>query len=167
AITSKKLGLRISHVEAGLRSFDWSMPEEINRVVTDRLSDLLFVAGPSGTQDPLREGVDESRIVFVGNVMIDTLRNHMSLIDQRTVIQDYQVSPQSYIVATLHRPSNTDDADRLLAWMRAFEDVAAMLPVIFPVHPRTKKFLESMRYSAQTKLLNLVEPLGYLDMISL
>lgn len=166
ALTAKKLGLRLAHVEAGLRSFDWSMPEEINRVVTDRLADLLFVSDPSGIDHLRTEGVEPERIVFVGNVMIDTLFRYLPLAKNRRGYVQYHLTPGGYAVVTLHRPSNVDDPDRLKEWMDAFEEIAKEIPLLFPVHPRTQMRLKEMGWGEGRKV-RLLGQLGYLDMIGL
>ena len=167
AIVTKKAGLRLAHVEAGLRSFDWTMPEEINRVITDRLSDLLFVSEPSGIENLKAEGVEESRCCFVGNVMIDTLLRCLPLIENRDVLNRFDVRHGRYAVITIHRPSNTDSLGRLRSWMLTLEKLADQIPIIFPVHPRTRKRLSELGYAPRHSQLMLIEPLGYLDMIAL
>jgi len=167
AVVAKKMSLRLAHVEAGLRSFNWAMPEEINRVVTDRLADLLFVSEPSGLDNLRAEAVEEERLRFVGNVMIDTLMRCLPIVERRDVAGHIGVSSGEYVTATIHRPSNTDSPERLRAWMLALEDVAARLPVVFPVHPRTREKLGELRYEPRSAELRLIEPLGYLDMLAL
>ncbi|MBI1976479.1 MAG: UDP-N-acetylglucosamine 2-epimerase (non-hydrolyzing) [Candidatus Omnitrophica bacterium] len=167
AIAAKRIGLRLAHVEAGLRSFDWSMPEEINRIITDRLSDLLFVSEAAGVVNLLREGVEAKRICFVGNVMIDTLFRFLPLTDKADVLNRLRLSAGDYGVVTLHRPSNTDTPERLCEWMRAFETIAEKMPLIFPAHPRTIKRLQECGYKVNHPALRLIEPMGYLDMIAL
>jgi UDP-N-acetylglucosamine 2-epimerase (non-hydrolysing) len=167
AITAKKMGLRLAHVEAGLRSFDWSMPEEINRVVTDRLSDLLFVSEPSGVENLLAEGTEKDRVYFVGNVMIDTLLQSLPLAEKRNILDRFGVRPGEYAVITIHRPSNTDSDERLQAWMETLDGLADQMPVIFPVHLRTQKRLDEMTYKPSNAQFLLIRPLGYLDMIAL
>ncbi len=165
ALVTKKLGFRLAHVEAGLRSFDWAMPEEINRIVSDRLSDLLFVPDPAGVENLLHEGHSTERIKFVGNVMIDTLKANLHLADQRQMLTDLELSAQHYGVITLHRPSNTDVPEQLQAWMDAFEQLSANFPLVFPVHPRTRSRLKFV--PRDPKRFRLIEPIGYLDMLAL
>ncbi len=143
------------------------MPEEINRIVTDRLSDLLFASEPAGVANLLREGIEAQRICFVGNVMIDTLFHFLPLVDQQVVLNRLGLSAGGYGVVTLHRPSNTDAPERLRRWMSAFESVAERLPLVFPVHPRTAKRLVEFGYEGNQPRLRLIEPMGYLDMIAL
>ena len=167
AIITKRVGLRLAHVEAGLRSFDWSMPEEINRVVTDRLSDLLFASEPAGVENLLCEGVEADRICFAGNVMIDTLFRFLPLADERAVLNRLGLPVGGYGVVTLHRSSNTDAPERLRQWMQVFETVAEKMPLVFPVHPRTAKRLVECGCKVSQPALRLIEPMGYLDMIAL
>lgn len=167
AVVGKKLGLRIAHVEAGLRSGDWNMPEEINRVVTDRLCDLLLTTEVSAVDNLKKEGVEENRIHFVGNVMIDTLLSSLPLTEGREVLTKSGLKAEEYALVTMHRPSNTDPQGLLLGWMKAFEDLAGHIPVVFPVHPRTRKRLEEELYQKRAKNLILLPPQGYLDMLTL
>src|SRR5947199_164199 len=141
ALTSVKLGIPVAHVEAGLRSFDRTMPEEINRIVTDTISQWLFVSEPSGRDNLWREGIDEERIFFVGNVMIDTLiacRERIAAAD----LGEIDLQDEPYAVLTLHRPANVDDPAALRSLMDALEEVQREIPIVFPVHPRTKKAME-------------------------
>src|SRR5439155_8993474 len=143
ALTSVKLGVPVAHVEAGLRSFDRTMPEEINRILTDTISQWLFVSEPSGRDNLWREGIDEERIFFVGNTMIDTLiacREQIAAAE----LSEIDLPDSDYAVLTLHRPSNVDDPAALRGLMEAIEEVQRELPIVFPVHPRTKKALEAV-----------------------
>jgi UDP-N-acetylglucosamine 2-epimerase (non-hydrolysing) len=177
ALTAAKLGIPLAHIEAGLRSFDRTMPEEINRMVTDTLSDYLFVTEESGKQNLLREGVDAKKIFFVGNVMIDSLQQSRHLWECSTVHETLGVRRGEYGVVTLHRPANVDDGETLHALMQALAEVSKRLPIIFPVHPRTRKRLEflngrlsGLRFDSQRvngRNLYCVEPLGYLDFMAL
>src|SRR4051812_2039032 len=149
ALVCAKLQIKVAHVEAGLRSFDLSMPEEINRMVTDRLADLLFTPSEDGDRNLQREGVVKERIYLVGNLMIDTLVRLMGQASARwsEMPQTLQLTPDSwhagrFALATLHRPVNVDDPARLRALLAALEQVATQLPVIFPVHPRTRRVIE-------------------------
>jgi UDP-N-acetylglucosamine 2-epimerase (non-hydrolysing) len=162
ALVASKLGVPVAHVEAGLRSNDRTMPEEINRVLTDAISDWLFVSEPSGVANLKREGVPERRIHFVGNVMIDTLLACRELAGRSTVLEELGVAPRGYAVLTLHRPANVDRPEVLDGLLRAIGRLARELPIVFPVHPRTRKALEG-RQVAGSGQLKLVEPLGYLD----
>lgn len=170
AITAVKLWIPVAHVEAGLRSFDRRMPEEINRIVTDAVSDLLLTASRDGDENLIREGVDPARIHFVGNVMIDTLLRHRARAAASDVLGRLGVPPRGYALLTLHRPSNVDDRETLGGIVSALEAVQARLPIVFPVHPRTLKRLESFdllaRLAAMPGMI-LTEPLGYLDFLCL
>ena len=168
-LVSVKLGVRLVHVEAGLRSFDRTMPEEINRVVTDALSDLLFCSEPSGVANLRREGVAEGKIFFVGNVMIDTLLAHRAKAEASRILEDLGLAPGGYAVLTLHRPGNVDDPATLGRILDALEVVQRDLPIVFPVHPRTRKNLEGAGAArvAAMKNLRLIDPAGYLDFLRL
>jgi UDP-N-acetylglucosamine 2-epimerase (non-hydrolysing) len=164
ALVCAKLGVRVGHVEAGLRSRDRSMPEEINRLLTDQLSDLLFTPSPDGDENLCREGIQTSKIHLVGNVMIDTL---VRLLPRTTMNLPDNISAP-YALITLHRPSNVDD----LPWLRALLDMlihlSRRLSVIFPVHPRTRQRLNDLGADqAARSRLHLLEPLPYLEFISL
>lgn len=165
ALAAVRLGIPVAHVEAGLRSFDRSMPEEINRVLTDHISEYLFTSEPSGQRNLRAEGIPESRIFFVGNVMIDTLlRFREKAKQQSSVLSHLRLEPGQYAVVTLHRPSNVDHPERLEAMMGVLRTLASELPVVFPVHPRTQARLGEMR--GQGRLI-LCPPLGYLDFLRL
>lgn len=170
ALVAVKLGIKVAHVEAGLRSFDRSMPEEINRVLTDAISDVLFVTEPSGAENLRREGVAPEKIHFVGNVMIDTLIRSRTRADHSTILNKLDLFPRKYAVLTLHRPSNVDREENLGAILSALERIAEDMAIVFPVHPRSRKNLGTMsleeRISA-IRPLKLVEPLGYLDFLKL
>ncbi|MES1245220.1 MAG: UDP-N-acetylglucosamine 2-epimerase (non-hydrolyzing) [Acidobacteriota bacterium] len=170
ALASVKLGVPVIHVEAGLRSFDRTMPEEINRVLTDAISDLLLVSEPSGVENLKREGRPEGAIRLVGNVMIDALT--LQLQAAREVFQPARldVEPQGYVLWTLHRPSNVDDPAALGPAVDAIRRTAGKLPVVFPVHPRTERALRGAGLEpalAEDPHVILTEPLGYLEFLSL
>ncbi|HEY6051378.1 MAG TPA: UDP-N-acetylglucosamine 2-epimerase (non-hydrolyzing) [Thermoanaerobaculia bacterium] len=171
ALVAAKLGIRIAHVEAGLRSRDWSMPEEINRILTDRLSDLLFTPSPDGDENLAREGIDPSRVHLVGNVMIDSLRAALPRARESRIHARLGLAKGGYALATLHRPSNVDESDALAKVLGALGEVAGRLPVVFPIHPRTRARLAAdARLSERAegrKGLQLVDPLGYLDFLAL
>jgi UDP-N-acetylglucosamine 2-epimerase (non-hydrolysing) len=169
SLVATKMHIPVVHVEAGLRSFDRSMPEEINRVVTDSISDILFCTEESGVKNLESEGIPPEKIHFVGNVMIDALMRHKPLADQSTVLADLGLEGGSYALVTLHRPSNVDDPVTMAGILDVLEHVAARMPVVFPVHPRTRKGLEN---SGQIKRLTsagirMTEPLGYLEFLKL
>ena len=176
---------KLAHVEAGLRSFDRTMPEEINRIVTDSISDYLFTTEESANQNLLSEGIPKERIFFVGNVMIDTLLRHRSRAQESTILQDLQLAegPQvkPYAILTLHRPANVDDQGVFCHMLDAFLDISKHMPVIFPAHPRTLKriqdedlgdyfvdhFVQGPEPWDSRVRIRLVPPLGYLDFLCL
>ncbi len=168
SITAAKLDVPVAHVEAGLRSFDEQMPEEINRVLTDRISRWLFVTEPSGVENLLREGTPKERVHFVGNVMIDTLLACQDRFVRSDVMSRLEVREKEYCLLTLHRPSNVDDGATFAGVWRAIGEIASEVPVIFPVHPRTTaKMREAGFSSSDLPGLRMVEPLGYLDFLAL
>jgi UDP-N-acetylglucosamine 2-epimerase (non-hydrolysing) len=164
ALVASKLLIPVAHVEAGLRSFDRTMPEEINRVVTDQLSDLLLTPSPDADDNLRREGIAESRIHRVGNIMIDTLLSHLPAASFERVRARFNLTRRGFAVMTLHRPSNVDDSETLDGILSALSDLAAGMPVVFPVHPRTRRRLEAGKVPAGVLT---VEPLGYLDFLAL
>lgn len=164
-LVASKLGIRVAHVEAGLRSFDRAMPEEINRLVTDVLSDYLFVTEPSGVENLRAEGIPEERVFLVGNVMIDTLLRFRERAARSRVLDQLSLEPGGYAVVTLHRPSNVDDAAQLAKWIGVLKSIAEKLKVVFPIHPRTQKHVEEAGLT--TDGLLCVGPLGYLDFLRL
>lgn len=164
ALVAAKMGLAIAHVEAGLRSRDWSMPEEVNRVLTDRLSALLFTPSRDGDENLRAEGIESSRVHFVGNVMIDSLAAALPRARESHIHQRLELGRKGYALATLHRPANVDDPAALRGLLSALAEVAAQLPVVFPIHPRTRARLPS---GFDAPGLKLVEPLGYLDFLAL
>jgi UDP-N-acetylglucosamine 2-epimerase (non-hydrolysing) len=155
------------HVEAGLRSHDDDMPEEVNRKLTDAISDLLFVSDPAGMGHLSREGVPAARTFFVGNVMIDTLLAARAQAMQSPILEELGVTARGYGLITLHRPSNVDDPQQLAALLGTIEQAASELPLVFPVHPRTRARLAQARLHPDEKRWRLVEPLGYLDFLKL
>ena len=166
ALVASKRGIPVAHVEAGLRSRDRSMPEELNRIVTDALSDLLFATSRDAVDNLTAEGIPASRILFVGNPMIDTLLRHIEIARERAPLVRFGLEDKSYAMVTLHRPQNVDDPRRLLRIFAALESLSADIPVVFPVHPRTLDRIGRMGESAP-RSLRLLEPLGYLDFIGL
>ncbi len=167
ALVAAKLGIRVAHVEAGLRSFDWTMPEEINRVLTDRLSDMLFTTEPSGTENLRREGIPKEKIHFVGNVMIDTLVRLLPVAKERWPHLQAALGLERYVLVTLHRPANVDDRCQLREILDGLGDIAGHIPVIFPLHPRTRERMHAWQYVSTPSGLLLLEPLGYLDFLAL
>lgn len=165
ALVAAKRGVRVIHVEAGLRSYDRSMPEEINRVLTDQISDLLFTTEKSALANLQREGIDPSRVEFVGNVMIDTLYRNL----ERAVPAGRTLGaalPQ-YAVLTLHRPSNVDDPATLAALLDVVGEINRRLPVVMPLHPRTRGSIEKFGFTARLDGLRILPPVGYLEMLGL
>jgi UDP-N-acetylglucosamine 2-epimerase (non-hydrolysing) len=169
ALVAVKLGVPVDHVEAGLRSFDRTMPEEINRVVTDSICELLFTHSPEANAHLNREGRAGSAIRFVGNVMIDELDAHLQAARRRRALHELGMSDGGYALCTLHRPANVDEPASLAKLIEILSDVAAELPVIFPVHPRTKSRLEAARAEGLQlpNRLILTPPRGYLDFLQL
>jgi UDP-N-acetylglucosamine 2-epimerase (non-hydrolysing) len=165
-LAAVKLGIPVAHVEAGLRSFDRSMPEEINRILTDAVSSWLFTSEPSGAENLRREGVPDERIHFVGNVMIDTLLTHIERARAAAPLAALGLRPGGYAVLTLHRPSNVDDPERLGRLFAVLEELHAELPLVFPVHPRTRGAIER-QLGGRAPKLQLVDPLGYLEFLGL
>ncbi len=170
ALVATKLDVRVAHVEAGLRSFDRRMPEEINRVLTDAISDLLFVSEPSGLENLAREGVDPKKVHHVGNVMIDTLRANFDKAEGSDVRDRLGLKKGAYAVVTLHRPSNVDDPAVFSGIMDALGAIQDDLPVVFPIHPRTRANLQRMgmasRFDSMPKV-RTIDPVGYLDFLKL
>ena len=170
AIVAKKLGHELAHVEAGLRSGDLSMPEEINRIVTDSISDQLFVTEQSGVENLQREGRPETSIHFVGHVMIDNLFYQLGKLEQEgssaRISDEFKRNHENYGVVTLHRPSNVDDRETLAALLGALADIGERLPLIFPLHPRTGANLERFELSLPPSIV-VTEPLPYMDFLNL
>jgi len=164
ALVAKKLLYPVVHVEAGLRSLDRSMPEEINRIVTDAISDLLLVTEESGMMNLLREGIPEARVVHVGNLMIDSLYYHLEKAKDSDVITRLGIPSGPFGLVTLHRPANVDDPERLAELMRALDWISQDLPLYFPVHPRTQAHLRNGNVGRH---IHLIDPLGYLDFLGL
>lgn len=165
-----KCGVPVAHVEAGLRSFDRTMPEEINRVLTDALADYLFTHSPDADENLRREGAPEERIFRVGNVMIDTLREYEAAARARDVAGRLGLQAGGYAVCTLHRPSNVDDPGTLRTVVQILTDLQSECPVVFPMHPRTRTRLETFGLAdvlLEQKNLQAIDPLGYLDFIGL
>ncbi len=175
ALVATKKGIPVIHVEAGLRSFDRAMPEEINRILTDQISDLLFTTERSGRENLLREGIDESRIRFVGNVMIDTLRRNLErAVPVAKTLQDsgreaFPAGHEGYAVLTMHRPSNVDNPDTLRVLLDTIRKISPRLPVIFPMHPRTRAMIEKFGLGEMLNAPELIQlpPMGYLEMLGL
>lgn len=167
SIVASRLGIKIIHVEAGLRSFDRSMPEETNRVIIDQLSTLLFTSEKDAEENLIREGVDKKKICFMGNVMIDSLIKSLKKCEESDVIKKLGLLPGEYSILTLHRPSNVDNKETLENILKVVSEIADRISVVFPLHPRTKKSIVSFRLSGYLLKLKVSKPLGYLDFLNL
>lgn len=168
ALVAAKLGIRIAHVEAGLRSFDRSMPEEINRLLTDAISDFLFVTERSGINNLSKEGIPEDKVFFVGNVMIDTLVQYLPRLSSTRTLETLNLEPNGYVLATFHRPTNVDTQHRLAEIVELLNSLGRHKKVIFPVHPRTQSNL--VRFSLLSVFsddVHVTEPLGYIEFLKL
>jgi UDP-N-acetylglucosamine 2-epimerase (non-hydrolysing) len=166
ALVAAKLCIPVAHVEAGLRSFDRSMPEEINRVLTDRLADLLLTPSPDADDNLLREGIGPARIVRVGNVMIDTLFQQLDRAEHSHVLDELALKPREFAVLTLHRPSNVDDGESLAGLFNALGRISSRLSIVFPAHPRTQARMQEFGIAAPEGV-RVISPLGYLDFLRL
>ena len=167
-LVAVKLGVKLIHVEAGLRSFDRAMPEEINRMLTDTISDLLFVTEQSGCDNLVHEGVPAERVHFVGNVMIDTLMANREKAKNSDILSRMNLDPKSYAVITLHRPSNVDNLEMFERIISAFEQIQKDIKLIFPIHPRTLNNIKGTELDSRVKAMEnliLLEPVGYLDFL--
>jgi UDP-N-acetylglucosamine 2-epimerase (non-hydrolysing) len=171
-VTAKKIGIQVAHVEAGLRSRDMSMPEEINRLCTDVLCDYLFTTDRMAAENLRREGISENKIHFVGNVMIDSLLKHKAMAAQLSISKRMGLEPGRFATLTMHRPSNVDDKDTLESIFQAFFEIGRELPIVFPIHPRTQKMIEQFgltKYLSKNRIKGIwaIEPLSYLDFLNL
>jgi UDP-N-acetylglucosamine 2-epimerase (non-hydrolysing) len=170
SLTAVKLSIPVAHVEAGLRSFDRNMPEEINRVVTDAVSSFLFVTEPEAISNLLNEGKSRDSVFHVGNVMVDTLLSNLPRIDCRTSLDRLGLRPGEYVLATIHRPSNVDSSEDLQRTVSILDSIQRDWKLVFPVHPRTRVRLSQHsleRKIASLENISLIEPLGYLDFLKL
>ena len=161
AIVAKKLNTKVAHVEAGIRSFDLTMPEEINRMVTDSITDYFFTTTQLANQNLLKSGVDKSKIYLVGNVMIDTLLANVRKFKKPVFFDDLNLVESEYFVLTMHRPANVDETKKLKEMMTEIVNNVKGLPILFPIHPRTAKIFNDLGINADN--LKIVEPLGYLE----
>jgi UDP-N-acetylglucosamine 2-epimerase (non-hydrolysing) len=170
ALVAVKRNIQVAHVEAGLRSGDRRMPEEINRILTDQISDLLFTTERAAAANLRTEGIDAGKIFFVGNVMIDTLYRHRERASQSDVIRRLGLKERAYAVSTLHRPSNVDSPAAALNTVLALEELARRLPAVIPLHPRTRSRLESfglLERLRQWPAVQILDPLGYFEFLAL
>jgi UDP-N-acetylglucosamine 2-epimerase (non-hydrolysing) len=169
ALVASKLHIKVGHVEAGLRSFDKTMPEEVNRLLTDHVSDHLFVSEPVGLENLKKEGIGPDGVVFVGNIMIDVLIQNMEKCQRSVILEKLSLKPRDYAVVTLHRPSNVDNPEILKLLLETISGACNELPVVFPCHPRTRETIK--KYNILTDELSdsilFIDPLGYLDFLSL
>lgn len=161
AITSQKMGIKVAHIEAGIRSNDWSMPEEINRLVTDSISNYFFTTSETANRNLINSGHDSSKIFFVGNTMIDTLLANQSNFKKPSIWSLFGLEEKKYIVITLHRPANVDDHNQLIKYIKEIINTTRDLKLIFPVHPRTKKVFKKLGIKHDRLLI--IDPLGYLE----
>ena len=168
SLTAKKLNIKVAHVEAGLRSFDMEMPEEINRILTDRISDYLFVTEKSGLENLKNEGVDDSKIFFVGNTMIDSLTYYLPKAEKSKILEEFDLVKGNYVLVTFHRPSNVDGKEELTKLINFLNKIAEKRKIIFPIHPRTRNNISkySLNHSINQSV-NLCDPIGYIDFLSL
>jgi UDP-N-acetylglucosamine 2-epimerase (non-hydrolysing) len=164
-----KLGIKVAHVEAGLRSFDRTMPEEINRILTDSISDLLLTPSPDGNENLKKEGIPDEKVKLVGNVMIDSLLRNLKIAESSIIREELNLTENKYAVMTLHRPSNVDNKETFSGLLEALLKISERLPIIFPAHPRTRGKIEEFGFSEKVENSNikLIEPLGYLDFMRL
>ena len=170
SIVASKLNIKIAHVEAGLRSFDREMPEEVNRILTDVISDLLFVTEKSGLENLEKEGIPKSKIHFVGNVMIDSLIHFLEKAKESKIMQELETEAKKFALITLHRPSNVDHKENFLKLLNALENIEKNIQIIFPIHPRSRNMIEKFNLDERIKSmtnLKLLDPLGYLDFMNL
>ena len=168
SIVAVKMGIKIAHVEAGLRSYDRTMPEEINRLLTDQIADYLFVTEKSGIENLKREGIPENKIFFVGNVMIDSLIYYMPKAEKSKIISELKIGSTNFVLITLHRPANVDSPYFLKEMVSFLNTVAEKRPVVFPIHPRTSKNLKKYKIDKLlTKNVHLTDPIGYIDFLYL
>jgi UDP-N-acetylglucosamine 2-epimerase (non-hydrolysing) len=169
-IVANKMGIKVAHVEAGLRSYDRQMPEEINRVLTDSIADLLLTPSIDGNMNLIKEGIAEEKICFVGNIMIDTLYNMLKRSDESTILSDLGIHEKSYGLVTLHRPSNVDQEETFSDFVGIMQKVGKKIPLVWPVHPRSKRRAKEFNLWERlntVKSLHLLEPVGYLDNVCL
>ena len=167
-LVCSKMGIKVAHVEAGLRSFDRTMPEEVNRIVTDSLADLLLTPSADANENLRREGIPDTKIKLVGNVMIDTVVANLDKARASHLMADLGFEAMGFVYVTLHRPSNVDQEDSLAAIITEFKHLAARVPVVFPMHPRTRKMCEQFGISVNgNPNLKIIEPIGYHDSLNL
>ncbi len=170
SIVAAKLCIPIAHVEAGLRSGDRTMPEEINRILTDSIADLLFITEKSGVDNLKREGISTEKVFLVGNVMIDSLVMHLKKAQASIILEQLGVGERGYSLVTIHRPANVDDPENLQKILTAFNEIQKSIKIIFPIHPRTRKMIQTFGFQNQVdqmQNLKLIDPVGYFDFVRL
>lgn len=167
ALVASKLWIPVAHVEAGLRSFDRTMPEEVNRVLTDQISDLHFITCSGARENLIKEGIGEEKIHFTGNVMIESLIRMASKIDTSTIMEQFNLKPGQYALTTLHRPSNVDDFEVFRGITEALDELGKSLPIIFPAHPRTQNRMRSFGLDGLNHHIHMKDPIGYYDFLAL
>ena len=168
-VVAAKLHIPTAHVEAGLRSYDNKMPEEINRIVTDRIAQFLFVSEQSGLDNLRKEGTDEGKVFYTGNIMIDSLVRNLSIAEKSGILESLQLEPRSYVAMTLHRPATVDNREVLVPLLETLNEIGEKIPIILPCHPRTTKMIEQFGLSIaiNSEAVRIIEPLGYLDFLKL
>jgi len=169
ALVAKKLAIKITHVEAGLRSFDQKMPEEINRILTAQISDLLFITEKSAEINLKREGINPNKIHFVGNIMIDNLIRNLNKARNLDILEKYNLRKNNFVLVTIHRPLNVDHKEKLMKIIEILNSIQEKIKIFFPVHPRTKKNLEKLDLLSKLKKANIIinEPVGFLEFLNL
>jgi len=163
SLVAGKMGIKIIHLEAGLRSFDRTMPEEINRIVTDSLADLLLTPSSDANENLKREGISEDKVQLVGNIMIDTLLKFLPKAENSSILEKLNLKMQEYLLVTLHRPGNVDDGSSLEKILKTLDQLSEKIHIVFPVHPRTLKNIRSCKLEMYLKNIITTEPLGYFD----
>ena len=169
ALAAVKLHIPVAHVEAGLRSYDRNMPEEINRLLTDAISDYLFTPSPDADENLRKEGIPEAKIFLVGDIMVDSLLYNREKAEQSQILSQLGLRQRGYALLTLHRPSNVDEKESLLRIIQALRELSQRLPIIFPIHPRTEKNIQNFGLTEfiKDKGIHFIKPLGYLDFLNL
>ena len=167
ALVAVKMGIPVAHVEAGLRSFDRTMPEEINRVLVDSIADILFASCRDAVENLRKEGISSEKTYFVGNVMIDSLKRILPMLRTSDILKEYQLESKKYVCVTIHRPSNVDDRSVLKEILEGLNNVSRNVPVVFPVHPRTRKKIKEMEWESDVGQFIITDPLGYIDFMQL
>ncbi len=169
ALVAVKLHIPVAHVEAGLRSYDRAMPEEINRLLTDTISDYLFTPSPDADENLSKEGIPQENIFLVGDVMVDSLLYNKAKAEQSQILSQLNLAKKGYALLTLHRPSNVDEKESLIKIIKALEEVSQRIPIVFPAHPRTRRNIEGFGFRGffEDKHIYLIKPLGYLDFLKL